>query len=188
MKGTLTEQNLIKAYAGESQARNRYEYFAKIAKKEGYEQIAAIFMETADNELNHAKNFLKPLKSGEGVEIVATFPAGKLGTTLENLKQAASGESEEWTELYPHFADVAEEEGYNKIAALFRNIAKVEKAHEERFNRIIDLLESDTYFDRGEVLKWKCRKCGYIHVGPKPPAICPACIHPVGYFEVDYGI
>lgn len=186
MKGTKTEANLLKAFAGEAQGRNRYEYFSKIAKKEGYEQIAAIFQETADNELSHGKNFFKFLESSEGLEITAVYFAGRLGTTLENLKEAAEGEREEWQLIYPRYAKEAEEEGLGKVATIFRNIAQVEAVHEKRFRKLIASIESNTVFEKAEVVRWKCRKCGYIYEGTKAPMVCPACLHPRGYFEVDY--
>ena len=183
IKGTKTEQNLLKAFAGESQARMRYNYFAKQAKKEGLEQIAAIFEETAINEKAHAKRFFKFLEGG-AVEITAMYPAGKIGTTLENLKASAEGENEEWTELYPEFARIAEEEGFKKVASAFKLIAKVEKAHEERFSTLYANLEAGKVFKRGNKILWKCRNCGYIHEGENAPKTCPACLHPQSYFEI----
>lgn len=183
LKGSKTEQNLLKAFAGESQARMRYDYFAKQAKKEGLEQIAAIFDETALNEKEHAKRFFKFLEGG-GVEITAMYPAGKIGTTLENLKASAEGENEEWTELYPEFARVAEEEGFKEVAVTFKMIAKVEKAHEERYMKLYANLESGHVFERDGVIVWKCRNCGYLHEGKKAPKMCPACLHPQSYFEI----
>ena len=183
LKGTLTEQNLLKSFAGESQARMRYDYFAKQAKKEGLEQIAAIFEETALNEKEHAKRFFKFLEGGM-VEITATYPAGIIGTTMENLKAAAEGENEEWTELYPEFARVAEEEGFKTVAAAFRMIAKVEKAHEARYRKLYNNLENGEVFEREGVIVWKCRNCGYLHEGKKAPKTCPACLHPQSYFEI----
>ncbi len=183
LKGTRTEQNLLKAFAGESQARMRYNYFAKQAKKEGLEQIAAIFEETAINEKEHAKRFFKFLEGGM-VEITASYPAGVIGTTAENLKAAADGENEEWTELYPMFADIAEEEGFKDVAVAFRMIAKVEKAHEDRYRTLYNNLEAGKVFEREGVLIWKCRNCGYIHEGKKAPKTCPACLHPQSYFEI----
>ena len=183
MEGTKTEQNLLKAFAGESQARMRYDYFAKQAKKEGLEQIAAIFEETAINEKAHAKQFFKLLEGGM-TEITATYPAGKIGTTLENLKAAADGENEEWTELYPEFAKIAEEEGFNKVANTFKMIAKVEKEHEERYRTLYENLEAGKVFERNDKIYWKCRNCGYVHEGKKAPKICPACDHPQSYFEI----
>jgi rubrerythrin len=183
LKGSKTEQNLLKAFAGESQARMRYDYFAKQAKKEGLEQIAAIFDETALNEKEHAKRFFKFLEGGM-VEITATFPAGKIGNTMENLKASAEGENEEWTELYPEFAKVAEEEGFKDVATAFKMILKVEKAHEERFSKLYSNLEEGKVFERGEKIVWKCRNCGFLHEGSKAPKTCPACLHPQSYFEI----
>ena len=183
LKGTLTEQNLLKAFAGESQARMRYDYFASQAKKEGLEQIAAIFTETALNEKEHAKRFFKFLE-GRPVEITATYPAGKIGTTMENLKASAEGENEEWTELYPEFAQIAEEEGFKDVAVAFKMIAKVEKAHEYRYTKLYNNLDEGHVFERGENIVWKCRNCGYLHEGEKAPKKCPACLHPQSYFEI----
>ncbi len=182
LKGSQTEKNLLKAFAGESQARMRYTYFAKQAKKEGLEQMAAIFTETAAQEQEHAKRFFKFLE-GNMVEITATYPAGKIGTTLENLKAAAEGENEEWTDLYPAFAKVAKEEGFNEIATAFKMIAKVEMAHEKRYRRLFDKLESGMVFSREDKIIWKCRNCGYLHEGKNAPETCPACLHPKAYFE-----
>ncbi len=184
LKGSRTEQNLLKSFAGESQARMRYDYFSKQAKKEGLEQISAIFAETALNEKEHAKRFFKFLEGGP-VEITATYPAGVIGTTLQNLKAAAEGENEEWTELYPEFARVAEEEGFKDIAVAYRMIAKVEKAHEERYAKLYKNLEEGRVFEREGVVIWKCRNCGYIHEGKKAPKVCPACLHPQSYFEIQ---
>jgi len=184
IKGTQTEKNLLKAFAGESQARMRYDYFAKQAKKEGLEQIAALFEETAINEKAHAKRFFKFLEGG-GVEITAMYPAGKIGSTLENLKAAADGENEEWTELYPEFARIAEEEGFKEVAIAFRMIAKVEKAHEERYRTLYNNLEAGKIFERVDKVVWKCRVCGYLHEGKKAPQKCPACEHPQSYFEIQ---
>lgn len=183
LEGTQTEQNLLKAFAGESQARMRYDYFTKQAKKEGLEQIAAIFEETALNEKEHAKRFFKFLE-GRPVEITATYPAGKIGTTLENLKASAEGENEEWTELYPEFARIAEEEGFKEVAVAFKMIAKVEKAHEERYTKLYNNLMEGHVFERGDTIVWKCRNCGYLHEGKKAPQKCPACLHPQSYFEI----
>jgi len=183
VKGTRTERNLLAAFAGESQARNRYTYFAKVAKKEGYEQISAIFLETAENEREHAKRFFSYLEGGM-VEIQATYPAGVIGTTLENLKAAAAGENEEHTVLYPEAARVAEEEGFPEIAALFRNVASVEVNHERRYLALIENIEKGRVFQREGTVLWKCRNCGYIHEGPAAPEICPACRHPQAYFEL----
>ncbi len=183
LKGTKTEQNLLKSFAGESQARMRYDYFAKAAKKEGLEQIAAIFTETAENEAQHAKRFFKFLEGG-AVEITASYPAGKIGHTLENLKASAEGENEEWTDLYPEFADIAEAEGFKEIATAWRMIARVEKAHEERFTKLYNNLNDGHVFEREGKVYWKCRNCGYIHEGEKAPKTCPACLHPQSYFEI----
>ena len=183
IKGTRTEQNLLKAFAGESQARMRYDYFAKQAKKEGLEQIAAIFEETALNEKEHAKRFFKFLEGGP-VEITATYPAGIIGTTLENLKEAADGENEEWTVLYQDFGKIAEAEGFKEIALAFKMIATVEKAHESRYRTLYDNLEKGKVFSKDGRITWKCRNCGYLHEGEKAPEMCPACLHPQAYFEI----
>ncbi len=183
LAGTKTEQNLLKAFAGESQARMRYDYFASQAKKEGLEQIAAIFTETALNEKEHAKRFFKFLE-GTMVEITATFPAGKIGTTMENLKASADGENEEWVDLYPEFAKVAEEEGFKEIAMAFKLIGRVEEAHENRFRTLYDNLNEGKVFKRGDKVVWKCRNCGFIHEGTAAPKLCPACQHPQSYFEI----
>jgi rubrerythrin len=182
LKGTRTEQNLLKAFAGESQARNRYMMFEKIARKEGYEQIAAMFRETADNEYEHAKIFFRHLEGGM-VEITASYPAGIEGTTSENLLAAAEGEHEEWSDLYPEFARIAAEEGFPKVAASFRMIAKIEQEHEERYRKLWRNLEEDLVFTDGEEVVWICRKCGYLHVGKKAPGKCPVCLHDKAYFE-----
>lgn len=184
LSGTKTEQNLLKAFAGESQARMRYDYFAKQAKKEGYEQISAIFAETALNEKEHAKRFFKFLE-GRPVEITAIYPAGKIGTTAENLKESAMGENEEWTILYPEFAKVATEEGFEEIATAFKMIAKVEEAHEERYKKLFNNIEAGKVFERDNKIIWKCRNCGYLHEAEKAPKICPACLHPQSYFEIE---
>ncbi len=183
IKGTKTEQNLLKAFAGESQARNRYNYFAGQAKKEGLEQIAAFFEETALNEKEHAKRFFKFLEGGM-VEITATYPAGIIGTTLENLKAAADGEKEEWGELYPEFAKIAEEEGFKDVAAAFRLIAVAEKAHEERYRKLYNNLQAGKIFESNGKIVWKCRNCGYLHEAEKAPQMCPACLHPQAFFEI----
>lgn len=183
LAGTKTEQNLLKAFAGESQARMRYNYFAKQAKKEGLEQIAAIFEETAMNEKAHAKRFFRFLE-GNMVEITATYPAGKIGTTMENLKASAEGENEEWTELYPEFAKVAEEEGFREVAVAFKMISKVEAAHEARYRTLYDNLEAGKVFKREDKVVWKCRVCGFIHEGTVAPKLCPGCQHPQSYFEI----
>lgn len=182
IKGTRTEQNLLKAFAGESQAMNRYLFFAKEAKKEGYEQIAAIFEKTAWQEQQHAKRFFRFLEGGE-VEITASYPAGIIGTTAENLKASAMGENEEWTQLYPEFAEIAKEEGFPAVAAAFKIIAKVEAEHEKRYLKLLKNLETGEVFKREEPIQWECRNCGYIHDGKNPPENCPACQHPKSYFE-----
>lgn len=185
IKGTETEKNLLKSFAGESQASMRYTYFAKIAKKEGFEQIAAIFLETADQEKQHAKKFFGYLEGGM-VEITASYPAGILSTTAENLKEAANGENEEWTDLYPHFADVAEAEGFSNIAATYRKIAAVEAQHEKRYRKLQERVEAGTVFSREEEeTVWQCRECGHVHVGKDAPKACPTCAHPQAYFEVE---
>jgi len=184
IKGTQTEKNLLKAFAGESQARNRYDFFAKQAIKEGLEQIAALFLETAENERSHAKQFFKFLEGGM-VEITASYPAGIIGTTLENLKASAEGENEEWTSLYPEFARIADEEGFKEIAVKFRLISKVEKAHEERYLKLYSNLQSGKVFERDGKVVWKCRVCGYLHEAKKPPLNCPVCQHPQAYFELQ---
>ena len=183
VKGTQTEKNLLTSFAGESQARMRYTYFASVAKKEGYEQISAIFMETAEQEKEHAKKMFKWLEGGP-VEITAKYPAGIIGTTLENLKAAAEGEKEEWTMDYPHFADVAEQEGFDAIAAMYRNIAIAEKGHEERYRAFVNNIENGTVFKKSEEVIWQCRNCGFIHTGTEAPSECPACTHPQAHFEV----
>ena len=183
IKGTQTEKNLLTSFAGESQARMRYTYFASAAKKEGYEQIAAIFTETAEQEKEHAKRMFKWLEGGK-VEITASYPAGVIGTTLDNLKAAAAGESEEWTMDYPKFADVADAEGFPEIAAMYRNIAIAEKGHEERYLAFVKNIEAGKVFAKDEEIVWQCRNCGYIHVGKEAPEVCPACLHPQAYFEV----
>ena len=183
VKGTQTEKNLLTSFAGESQARMRYTYFASVAKKEGYEQIAAIFTETADQEKEHAKRMFKWLEGGM-VEITASYPAGVIGTTAENLKAAAAGENEEWTADYPHFADVADEEGFPAIAAMYRNIAIAEKAHEERYLAFLANIENESVFKKEEATVWQCRNCGFVYEGTEAPKACPACLHPQAYFEV----
>ncbi len=183
LKGSKTEKNLLAAFAGESQARNRYTFFASAAKKEGYEQIAAIFIETADNEKEHAKRFFKFLEGGMA-EFTAAFPAGRIGTTAENLKAAAEGEHEEWTRLYPGFADVADEEGFQDVAAAFRYISKVEVEHEKRYLKLLENVERGTVFKKDQATVWKCRNCGYHHEGPEAPGVCPACLHTKNFFEL----
>ncbi|MBI9033431.1 MAG: rubrerythrin family protein [Bacteroidales bacterium] len=184
LKGTRTEQNLLKAFAGESQAKMRYEYFAKKARKEGLEQIAFIFEETAINERAHAKRFFNFLEGGD-VEITACYPAGVIGSTLENLKAAYEGENEEWTDLYPEFARIAEEEGFKEVATAFKAIAKVEKAHEERYATLYNNLEAGKVFAKDDKVVWKCRNCGFLHESAKAPQTCPACLHPQSYFEIE---
>lgn len=183
LKGTKTEQNLLKAFAGESQARNRYTYFASIAKKEGYEQIAAIFQETADQEKQHAKRFFRFLEGGM-VEITASYPAGILTSTIENLKAAADGENEEHSLLYPEFARIAKEEGFPQVAAQFNSVAKVEVHHEQRYRLLIANLENSEVFKKPQPVKWMCRECGYIHEGTDAPKVCPCCEHPQAFFQV----
>ena len=184
IKGTRTEQNLLKAFAGESQARTRYTFFASQAKKEGFEQIAAIFMETAEQEKEHAKKFFQFLEGGM-VEITASYPAGVIGTTSENLRAAAEGEKEEWGELYPEFAKIAEEEGFAQIAYTFRAVAGVEIEHEKRYRRLLERVENGEVFQRGEEVVWQCRNCGHVHRGKTAPTVCPVCQHPQAYFEEE---
>jgi rubrerythrin len=181
IKGTETEKNLLKAFAGESQARNRYTYFAKVAQKEGLVQISAIFEETANQEKVHAKRFFKFLEGG-GLEITAMYPAGMIGTTLDNLKAAADGEEEEWTTLYPEFARVAREEGFPAVAAAFEAISVAEKQHEKRYRDLYDNLVAGKVFKKDGTVTWQCAKCGYIHEGPEAVKTCPACLHPQSYF------
>ena len=184
IKGTQTEKNLLKAFAGESQARNRYEFFAKVASKEGYEQIAAFFKETAENERSHAKQFFRFLEGGP-VEMTAIYPGGVIGTTYENLKAAAMGENEEHTFLYPEFERIAREEGFKEVANAFKLIARIEALHENRFNRLMENLEKGRVFEREEKVRWKCRVCGYVHEGTRALENCPACQHPKAYFEIE---
>jgi len=186
LKGTQTAENLMKAFAGESQARNRYTYYASAAKKEGYVQISNIFTETADNEKEHAKRFFKFLVAdlaGETLEIQASFPVA-LGDTKANLLSAAQGENEEWSELYPHFATIADKEGFTTIAEVFRKVADVEKHHEARYRKLCANLSNETAFHKDKPVTWKCNNCGYLHVGTDASEQCPACAHPQGYFEV----
>lgn len=183
LKGTRTEENLLKAFAGESQARNRYEMFAKIAKKEGYVQISEIFLETARNEFEHAKRFFRFLEGGP-VEITAMYPAGIEATTPENLKAAAEGENEEHTILYPEGAAVAKEEGFPEIAAAFKAIASVEVAHEKRYLKLLENIETNKVFKRDNKVMWKCNVCGYLHEGFEPPKMCPSCKHPQEHFFI----
>lgn len=183
LKGTKTEQNLLKAFAGESQARNRYEYFSSVAKKEGYVQIAAIFQETADQEKEHAKRFFKFLEGGM-VEIQASYPAGVIGTTIENLKAAAEGENEEWTKLYPAFAEIAREEGFPEVATAFKMISKVEAEHERRYLKLLQNISEDKVFMKDGKVWWKCLKCGYVYESEKALENCPVCMHPKAYMQV----
>jgi rubrerythrin len=183
LKGTRTEKNLLTAFAGESQARNRYTYFASAAKKEGYVQISEIFTETANQEKEHAKRLFKFLEGGE-VEIVAAFPAGVIGTTLENLKEAAAGEEYEWTQMYPDFASVAREEGFDAIAMVFEMIAVAEKHHDKRYVELAANIEAGKVFKKETSVTWRCRNCGYVHEGEEAIEMCPACAHPQAHFEV----
>lgn len=183
VKGTQTEKNLLKSFAGESQARGRYVMFAKQARKEGYHQIAALFEETAENEYQHAKRFFSFLEGGM-VEITAAYPAGVVGTTAENLKAAAEGENEEHTDLYPTFANIAKEEGFNEISVLWTMIARVEFEHEARYLKLLKNIEENQVFKREEKVRWKCGVCGYVHEGFEPPAVCPSCKHPKEHFEL----
>ena len=183
LKGTQTEKNLLTAFAGESQARNRYTYFASEAKKAGYEQISAIFLETADNEKEHAKVFFKYLQGGM-TEITAMYPAGMIGTTEQNLNEAADGEKAEWGTIYPEFAATAKKEGFPDIAQSFQQIAEVEAHHEKRYRKLLANIEQQQVFKRDKVVKWKCRNCGYVHEGKEAPAKCPACQHPQAYYEL----
>jgi rubrerythrin len=183
IKGTQTEKNLLKAFAGESQARNRYTYFASQAKKEGFEQISAIFLETADNEKEHAKIFFKYLEGGI-VEITASYPAGKISNTLENLSESAEGEKAEWGKIYPEFEKIARQEGFEEVAKSFKEIAEVEEKHEKRYRKLLENVKTNNVFKKNEVVKWKCRNCGYVHDGKEAPETCPACKHPQAYYEV----
>lgn len=183
LKGTKTEQNLLKSFAGESQARNRYEFFASVAKKEGYEQIAAIFQETANQEKEHAKRFFKFLEGGM-LEITATYPAGIIGTTKENLKAAAEGENEEWTDVYPLFAEVAKEEGFPEIAVAFKMIAKAEAEHERRYLKLLQNISEDKVFMKDGKVWWKCVNCGYVYESEKALEMCPVCQHPKSFMQV----
>ncbi|WP_101689138.1 rubrerythrin [Dysgonomonas massiliensis] len=182
IKGTQTEKCLLTSFAGESQARTRYTFFASVAKKEGYEQIAAIFLETADQEKEHAKRMFKFLEGGM-VEITASYPAGMIGTTEENLIAAAAGEHEEWAIDYPKFAEIAESEGFKEIATMYRLIAKVEEMHENRYKALLARIQNSQVFGREEAIDWQCRNCGYVHTGKTAPKTCPACLHPQSYFE-----
>lgn len=184
LKGTQTEKNLLTAFAGESQARNRYNYFASQARKDGYEQIAAIFAETADQEKEHAKREFKFLEGGE-VEIAAAFPAGVIASTLDNLKAAAAGEHYEQTQMYPEFAETAEKEGFAEIATVFQNIAIAEKRHEQRYIALAKNITEGKVFKRESKVRWVCRNCGYVSEGTEPPDICPACAHPKAHYELE---
>jgi len=181
-KGSKTEQNLLAAFAGESQARNRYSFFASVARKEGYEQIAAVFEDTAANEREHAKLFFKQLKGGE-VTITAGYPAGVIGKTVDNLKAAAEGEQMEWGTIYPDFAATAKKEGFKEIARLFEKVAEVEAHHESRYTKLYENIVNKTVFKSEMPTKWHCRNCGYVHESKNAPAKCPACDHPQAYFE-----
>jgi len=183
VKGTLTEQNLLKAFAGESQARNRYSFFASVARKEGFEQIGGIFEETAENEREHAKVFFKYLEGGI-VEINASYPAGVIGKTEENLLEAAEGEKMEWSTLYPDFESIARKEGFKDIADSFKQIAEVEEKHEKRYRKLLFNIKHNLVFKKEKVIRWKCRNCGYVHEGKEAPKECPACKHPQAFYEV----
>lgn len=184
LKGSETEKNLLKAFAGESQAKNRYQFFAKIARKEGFEKIAEYFDATAINEEEHAKLYFKELKGGM-VEITASYPAGILTETENNLAQGAAGEYEEWSDLYPHFAEVAQKEGFDRIAKLFRNIAAIEKLHEERYNKLREIMINGKVFKKPDITNWRCRKCGHEQLSMEAPDRCPVCNHPQAYFEIS---
>lgn len=183
VKGTKTEKNLLASFAGESQARNRYTYFSSVAKKAGYEQIAAIFLDTADNEKEHAKRFFRFLEGGD-VEITASYPAGVIGDTLANLSAAADGEKLEWTKLYVDAEKIAREEGFDEIADQFKEIAEVEEQHEKRYRKFFKNIKENMVFKRDAVVKWRCRNCGYVHEGKEAPKQCPACSHPQAYYEL----
>ena len=183
VKGTRTEKNLLASFAGESQARNRYTYFASVAKKAGFEQIAGIFLETAENEKEHAKRFFKLLE-GEEVEITASYPAGVIGDAAANLEAAAAGENLEWTKLYKEAEEVAREEGFEEIAVQFKEIAEVEEKHEARYRKLLKNVREGKVFKKDKVVRWKCRNCGYVHEGVEAPDECPACAHPQAYFEL----
>ncbi|MGD9015316.1 MAG: rubrerythrin family protein [Candidatus Omnitrophota bacterium] len=183
IKGTETEKNLLASFAGESQARNRYSYFASVAKKAGFEQISAIFLETADNEKEHAKRFFKLLEGGE-VKIQASYPAGVIGDTAANLAAAAAGENLEWTKLYKEAEETARKEGFQEIAVQFKEIAEVEEQHEKRYRKLLKNIKDGKVFKRDSVVKWKCRNCGYVHEGKEAPDKCPACAHPQAFYEL----
>ncbi|HAJ95766.1 MAG TPA: rubrerythrin family protein [Actinobacteria bacterium] len=183
LKGTKTEKNLLASFAGESQARNRYTYFASVAKKAGFEQIAAIFLETADNEKEHAERFFKFLEGGD-VEITASYPAGTIEDTAANIEASAAGENMEWTAIYKEAAEIARSEGFEEIAFVFKEIAEVEQQHEIRYRKLLKNLKEGKVFKRNTVVKWKCRNCGYVHEGEEAPMECPACAHPQSYYEL----
>jgi len=183
LKGTQTEKNLLTAFAGESQARNRYDYFASQARKDGFEQIADIFTETAQQESQHAKRFFRQLQGG-GVEVQWTFPAGVIGSTAENLRASAAGEHEEWTDMYPSFAKTARAEGFEPVAKLFEAVSIAEKQHEKRYRDLLKNVETGRVFKKDKPVVWRCRNCGYLHEGPEAPAVCPACAHAQAHFEV----
>ncbi|MFC1666504.1 rubrerythrin [Candidatus Omnitrophota bacterium] len=183
IKGTKTEKNLLASFAGESQARNRYTYFASVAKKAGFEQIAAIFLETAENEKEHAKRFFKFLEGGE-LEITAGYPAGIIGNTVQNLEASAAGENLEWTKLYKEAGEVAAQEGFKEIAEQFKEIAEVEAEHEKRYRVLAKNIKEGKVFKRDKAVKWKCRNCGYVHEGKEAPDKCPACAHPQAFYEL----
>lgn len=184
IKGTQTEKNILTAFVGESQARNKYTYWASVAKKEGYVQISSIFTETADQEKEHAKRLFKLLEGGD-VEVAGAFPAGVIGTTLENLEAAAAGEQEEHEHMYPSFAKIAREEGFTEIAVIFEAIAIAEKGHEERYRELAANIENGSVFKKGDKVVWRCRNCGYLHEGVEAPGLCPACAHPQAHFELQ---
>lgn len=183
IKGTKSEKNLLASFAGESQARNRYTYFASVAKKDGYEQISSIFLETAENEKEHAKKFFKLLEGGE-VEITASYPAGIVGDTPANLEASADGENLEWTKLYKEAEDTASKEGFEKIAQQFKEIAEVEEEHEKRYRKLLKNIKENKVFKKDAAVKWRCRNCGYVHEGKEAPKECPACAHPQAYYEL----
>lgn len=183
LKGSRTEQNLLKAFAGECQAGNRYIFFASAAKKEGYEQISAIFLETADNEREHAKVFFKYLQGGD-VTITSAYPAGMIRATIQNLENAADGEKMEWGALYPEFEKTAREEGFGEIADSFKEVAEVEEQHEKRYRKLLKNMAEEKVFKKQAAVKWKCRNCGYVHEGKEAPEICPACKHPQAFYEL----
>lgn len=185
IKGTKTEKNVLASFAGESQARNRYTYYAGVARKEGYEQIAAIFEETANQEKEHAKRFFNFLEGGEDVEIVAAYPAGVITDTATNLAHAAAGEKLEYTSLYPGFAQTAEQEGFKDVAVAFRMILKAEERHHFRYIALMNNVKEGKVFKRPQAVRWTCRNCGYVHEGPTPPQQCPACLHPQAFFELE---